>query len=303
MKKILFPALNRVHVARQHLLLKELRRCFKIDIQEFKPIFPSMVLNALAVTGYFLAVVEKNDYDLVLIRGDRYEMLPVTTLCAYREIPIAHLEGGDLSGAIDNKVRYAITALADLHFATNEDSYERLIKAGTNPNWTFNFGSLDVEVAKKVRLKKYGEDFILMCHHALKGEDPALIEKIIREEFKGKLIIIKSNSDYGKSYGTEEFSPEDYIRLLAKAKCLVGNSSSFLKEASIFGTPALIIGDRQENRLFPPSALRVPFQEFAIREGLKMQLESRYEPSGIYYQKNTSRKIAEKIKDFLDGTS
>lgn len=219
-------------------------------------------------------------------------------MASYRGLRIAHLEGGDLSGAIDNKVRKAITALADIHFATNGESYARLISMGTDPDWTFNFGSLDVEYAKSVKI--FGkQNYVVMCHHAMPGEDPSLIEDVIREEFDGETIVIKSNSDNGTPYGSEEFTNEEYIKKIAGAKCLIGNSSSFLKEASIFGTPVVNIGDRQRNRLRSYNVKDVPFDEKWIRAVFKTQLNSKYQPSSVYYQEGTSLKIAEKIKEFL----
>lgn len=254
------------------------------------------------IATHFDKIITNNQYDLILLRGDRFEILPVAMLASYRGLRIAHLEGGDLSGAIDNKVRKSITALADIHFATNKESYSRLIGMGTDPDWTFNFGSLDCEYAKSVKIDyKFGDegDYVVMCHHALPGEDPWLIEKIIEEEFKGKVYVIKSNSDNGTPYGNEEYTNEEYINLIAGAKCLVGNSSSFLKEASIFGIPVVNIGDRQHNRLRSHNVKDVPFDEYQIRQMLKMQLNAPYQPSSIYYQEGTSLNITEKIKEFL----
>lgn len=300
MKKILFPCTNRVHYARQQLLLKELAKYFEIDIQEYKTPFTDIASATLDIASHFDEILANNSYDLVLIRGDRFEMLPIAMMASYRGIRIAHLEGGDLSGAIDNKVRKAITALADIHFSTNKESYSRLIAMGTDPDWTFNFGSLDVEYAKSLGFEnKKAEDYIIICHHALPGEDPSIIEKIIREEFGGKVYVIKSNSDNGTPYGTEEFSNEDYICLIAGAKCLVGNSSSFLKEASIFGTPVVNIGTRQINRLKPHNVKDVPFNEYFIRNMIKMQMNAHYSPSNVYYQENTSLNITSKILEFI----
>jgi len=212
---------------------------------------------------------------------------------------IAHLEAGDLSGALDNRVRHAITALSDIHFATNKESYSRLIAMGTNPDQTFNFGSLDVEYAKTIELLPDGRSYVVVMHHPMPGEDPALIEKVVREEFKGKIYVIKSNADNGTPYGKEEYSPENYIRLIGEAKCLVGNSSSFLKEASIFGTPVVNIGSRQDNRLKPENVKSVPFDEYQIRHTFRMQLEAKYKPSNIYWREGTSLKIVNEIKRFL----
>lgn len=298
-KRILFPATNRVHLARQKLLIKELEKHFKVDCIEYPTKYGFILNNVADVANHFRKVLGRNKYDLVLVRGDRYEVLPIAMLSVYSGIPIAHIEGGDLSGAIDNKVRYAITALSDIHFATNKESYKRLISMGTDPDLTFNFGSLDVEYAKSLKLDKWDEEFVLMCHHPMPNENPELIEKIIREEFKGRIFVIKTNMDNGRSYGNDEFEPEEYLALIANAKCLVGNSSSFLKEASIFGTPVLNIGDRQKNRLISKNVVNVSYNEEMIRNSLRIQLYSNKLPSDIYYKPNTSVNITKEIMKFL----
>jgi len=301
MKRILFPSTNRVHIARQKLLLNKLNECSELDIVEYNTKYSYILNNVADISNYFRKILGRNEYDLVLIRGDRYEMLPIAMLAAYKGIRIAHIEGGDLSGVIDNKVRYSITALSDIHFATNKESYARLIKMGTDPELTFDFGSLDVEYAKSIKLRGIKEEFVVLCHHPLPGEDPKIIERIIKDNYKGNIIIIKTNSDSGYSYGKEEYTPEDYIELIANAKCLVGNSSSFLKEASVFGTPVVNIGERQKNRLVPKNVISIPFDEVKIRDVLKIQLKSERIPSNIYYKKNTSKNIVKELLKYLEG--
>ena len=289
-----------MHQARQQLLLHQLSKYFDVDVKDYRSPYADILGTTANMADYFQGVLTNNHYDLVLIRGDRFEVLPIAMMASYRGFRVAHLEGGDVSGAIDNKVRKAITALADIHFATNKESYARLIAMGTDPDWTFNLGSLDVEYANSiVKKEKPSKQYVMLCHHAMEGEDPALIEKIIREEFKGKLIVIKSNSDNGTPYGTEEYEPKEYLNLLANASCLVGNSSSFIKEASIFGVPVVNVGSRQVHRLKSHNVKDVPFQEYQIRQTFKMQLQAKYEPSYLYYQAGTSSKIAEKINEFL----
>jgi len=254
------------------------------------------------VANTFRKVIGRNEYDLVMVRGDRYEVLPIAMMAAYRGIKIAHIEGGDLSGAIDNKVRKAITSLADIHFATNKESYSRLIGMGTDPDKTFNYGSLDCEYAKNVYKPSVNNSgrYVVICYHPMPGEIPELAEKIVKEEFDGQIVVIKSNSDNGAMYGKEEYKPEQYIDLIAAAKCLIGNSSSFLKEASVFGTPVVNIGERQRNRLMPDNVISVPFEENRIRNAIRMQLESEKKPSDIYYKPNTSENITKQIIKFLE---
>lgn len=277
-----------------------MKKVSEVDAIEY-PVKYDFILNNVAdIANYFRKIIGRNQYDLVIVRGDRYEVLPIAMLASYRNILIAHIEGGDLSGAIDNKVRKAITALSDIHFATNKESYARLIQMGTDPDLTFNFGSLDVEYAKGLKLDKWKEPFVLMCHHPMPNENPEVIEQAIKEVFSGRVFTIKTNADNGKSYGKEEFTPEEYIWLIANAKCLVGNSSSFLKEASVFGTPVVNIGKRQQNRLTSHNVLSVPFEKDKIKNAIKIQLQSDKIPSNIYYKEETSKNITKEIINFLN---
>src|SRR5262249_23233381 len=88
--------------------------------------------------------------DVVVICGDRFEQLAIAMTAAYLNTTIAHIEGGDCSGSIDESVRHAITKLAHIHFVTNDDAHRRVLAMGENPSYVFNTGSLDVELAAQV---------------------------------------------------------------------------------------------------------------------------------------------------------
>src|SRR3954454_6197493 len=103
-------------------------------------------LTALEFTNGLHAL----DPDVVVICGDRFEQLAIAMAAAYLNRTIAHIEGGDVSGSIDESVRHAITKLAHIHFVTNDDAHRRVLAMGEDPAYVFNTGSLDVEVAAQV---------------------------------------------------------------------------------------------------------------------------------------------------------
>src|SRR3954453_12722972 len=103
-------------------------------------------LTALEFTNGFHAA----DPDIVIICGDRFEQLAIAMAAAYLNKTIAHIEGGDVTGSIDESVRHAITKLAHIHFVTNEDARRRVLAMGEDPRYVFNTGSLDVELAARV---------------------------------------------------------------------------------------------------------------------------------------------------------
>lgn len=289
---ICFPSTFRGHLARQRLLLNEL------DVDVFQPTKQgdSIESYALSCAREFENYLDNKSIDAVLIRGDRFELLPFAMIAAYREIPIIHLEGGDLSGVIDNKIRYAITHLADYHFCTNDDAHKRLIQNGVDPNSVWNFGSLDVEYAlsvlnKRVRDGEYG----VVLYHPIPGEDVDAVQKAT-EGF----VVVGSNSDYGKRYGSEEYAPDDFVNLLRYANVCVGNSSALIKEASVLGVPVVLIGDRQKNRLIPNNVLNVSCETDIIKKAIEFQSSRMFEPDYTYYKPNTAKNIAVKVKEILN---
>lgn len=304
MKKILFPATNRNHLARQQILLNKLKEHFEVHIATYGEKEMSMTEVAVDITNKFKKGLDTIKPDLVLIRGDRFELLPCAMLSTYDGYKVAQIEAGDLSGIIDNKVRYAISHLSDIHFATNQESEERLKKMGFNQ--VYNYGSLDIEYTLKVSeeasnsvLESSVRPFIMVLWHNVPDEDEKPLQEAL-EVFKEKYDIIglKGNRDYGiaSSY-KEEYKPKEFINLLAHASCLIGNSSAGIKEASILGTPVVDIGSRQMNRLKPKNVFWAGWDKYAIQLAIYKQLHNRYEPDYTYYNPKCSDLI---VKTFLD---
>lgn len=301
MKTIVFPATSRVHLARQALLLDELKKYFEVDIFE-----PTTKREGNASIYSLLCAIEFNNfltkkkYDLMLARGDRYEVLPLAIMAAYRGISIAHIEGGDLSSVIDNKVRHAITHLSDYHFCTNEESHARLIAMGINPNKVWNFGSLDVEFAMKVKDNQLRDKkYILVTYHPIAGEDKGELEEALKKYAEYDVIKIVSNNDYGASFGDESYAPEDFINLMRHAVCCVGNSSALLKEASILGVPVVNVGHRQDKRLKPRNVLDTECKKENIERAIDFQMTGDREKDLTYWQPDTSINIALKLRDLI----
>lgn len=301
MKKILFPQTYRSHGARQQLLIKELKKSFDVDIWEPVKQDGPMAVSAIMYAIEFNNFLASKNYDAVIIRGDRFEMLGLAMVACYRGIRIIHIEGGDLSGAVDNKVRQAITQLADYHFVTNEESQIRLVSAGISINNVWNFGSLDVEYTTSIKPKRIKSGpYMVVAFHPIPGEDEKQLEQAVKQFYPDYSIqYITSNKDYGRQYGTENYTPEDYVNLMRGAACLIGNSSSFLKEASILGTPVVNVGSRQEKRLKPKNVLDVPCDTQSIKLAVDFQLKNKYQPDLTYYKADTSKHITAKLKEVL----
>jgi len=273
--------------------------------------------------------------DLIILRGDRFEVLSAALASAHLNIPIAHIEGGDVSGTLDESVRHAITKLAHIHFATNEPAYQRILRMGEKKEYVFNFGSPDVEVAKKIlecnpSMKEinfsdigsgasfdYEKDFIMVMFHPVNNETK-LLPKYTRElleavhELGMQTIWFWPNFDAGAEQISHELRmfkdkvsnhqikylrylpPREFLTLLVNTKCLVGNSSSGIKECSYLGVPVVNVGNRQNNRLCAENIFNCDFDRKEIIDAIKKQTEKgRYDSSNLYFSNDTSREISE----------
>lgn len=255
------------------------------------------ILYAIEFNNYLLG----KKFDAIIIRGDRFEMLGLTMVATYQGIPIIHIEGGDTSGVIDNRVRHAITHLSDYHFCTNEQSHRRLINMGVPIDHVWNYGSLDVEFASKVKAVKpvNKRPYILVAYHPIEGESEKELDNALLQFSDYDIVKIGSNTDYGKGYGTEQYSPEDYINLMRFAALCIGNSSSLLKEASILKVSVVLVGERQNNRLRPKNVVNVPCKKYDIKTAITYKLQNKQGKDNTYYQKDTSKKIVSKLKEVL----
>ena len=359
--------MNRVHYARQKKLLLLLQKNPKLELQlvvggsvlldkygeRFLPAIESegfriddalynvieggnhitMAKTAGLTALEFANSLHKLNPDIVLIRGDRFEQLAIAMVAAYLNKTIAHIEGGDVTGTIDESVRHAITKLSHIHFVTNEDAGRRVIQMGENPALVFHVGSPDVEFAATIT-KRVDSDSIngVGVGHIIDFKKPYVVvmfhpvttEKENRVHMETLLKTVDAtgmqavwfwpNSDAGTNEMAQairiyrengklknnvirfvtDILPEDFIALLRGTSCLIGNSSAGIKESSYLGIPVVNIGTRQNNRLKGPNVRDVDYSGKAIGEAIKDQLaHGRYTASDLYFKSDTSKKIAE----------
>lgn len=269
--------------------------------------------------------------DVVVVRGDRFEVLAGTIAAAYMSIPVAHIEGGDLSGSIDESVRHAITKLSHIHFATNEPAKKRILKLGEHPSYVFNFGSPDIEVVhrlskslNKIDLKKTGsgalfdldKGYLMVMYHP-DINDVKNIHKNTKDILKAvhelnmPTLWFWPNLDAGAEDISQELrrfkdevkghkirfmrylGPREFIWLLQNSLCLIGNSSAGIKETSFIGLPVVNIGKRQHGRLRSENVVSVGHDAQEIQKAIQKQLKNgKYAPSNMYFAKDTAKNIA-----------
>lgn len=227
----------------------------------------------------FSKIVDKIKPDLIVIHGDRIESLACSLVGSLKHILTAHVEGGEVSGTIDDTIRHAVTKLSHIHFVGNNKAKTRVINMGEKSNSVFTIGSPDMDILLSNKLpsmefvkKRYGIKFknyaILLWHPVtsmlsrLKKDTLKLVNFI--NKYNQNFVIIHPNNDPGskiildiykkklKSKRHKIFKSirfEYFVSLLKHSKFIIGNSSAGIYEAPIFGVPTINIGNRQNRRL------------------------------------------------------
>ncbi len=238
--------------------------------------------------------------DLVLVLGDRFEILAAVQACLIHNVPVAHIAGGDTTeGAIDESMRHAITKMAHLHFVTNAQSAQRVLQMGENPHHVHVVGSpgldqlrrrplLDTAALETALGTPLGRCNLLVTFHPVTlepGQETAQLQELLAaldmQPEGTRLWVTRPNADSGgraiaaaldtwaagqphRVQLHTSLGSLRYLSLMAKVDAVVGNSSSGLYEAPSFGVPTVNIGERQRGRLAAASVLHCPPQRDAI---------------------------------------
>lgn len=273
--------------------------------------------------------------DVVLINGDRFEILPVAVAAAYMNIPIAHIEGGDVSGTIDNSIRHAVSKFSHLHFPATQESADRLVRMGEHPDTIYTFGSPIIDSLTKIDTSldntlfdRYPSDvgcidlikpYILIAHHPVTTEyadNHAQMKELLAalDTLGMPQFFVSPNIDAGsdgisvamreyrlgpassRSVFHKHLSLEDYIKVYAHACVAVGNSSSFLREGAFLGVPSVIVGTRQQHRERGANVVEVEAKKDTILTALKTQIaHGPYEKDLRFGDGTSAEKIAKTL--------
>ena len=251
--------------------------------------------NVLAKTiSGFSDYIRENQPDMIVVHGDRIETLAAATVGALNNINVAHIEGGEVSGTVDEFIRHAVTKMSNFHFVSNKEAYRRIIQLGEQKKKIFQIGSPDIDIMKSRSLPKISEvrrryklDFnqygILLFHSVtseidyLSDQIHTLVNALI--ESKKKFIVIYPNNDHGTDkifYEYKRLSKnlnfriipsmrfEYFLTALKKSDFIIGNSSAGIREAPHYGVPTINIGSRQHNRAKCHSIINVDYNSKKI---------------------------------------
>jgi UDP-hydrolysing UDP-N-acetyl-D-glucosamine 2-epimerase len=288
-----------------------------------------------------LSIVEHATYfawrkpDLLLIVGDRFDMLAPVVAASMMNIPIAHIQGGELSGTIDNVIRDIITKFAALHFVATEKSAQNLFQFGIDRKVVFDFGCPAVEyisgldVGDRFDPKRLGKEFkreidigpdepffLILAHPDTTNRHDVNMDAVLSAVAKTgkKALIFYPNVDAHNSeivsaiskykandrfYMIRHMPLEGFTHAMAHCVCMIGNSSAGIREAASFGVPVINIGYRQIDRERNENVIDIGDDYGRLDEVLARNMGKRFERKNLYFQPGCSRRIAEQLTAFV----
>lgn len=272
--------------------------------------------------------------DVVMLIGDRYEALAACIAAAYMNLCIVHVQGGEVSGSIDESARHAISKFAQYHFPATKQSFDNLLRLGERPDTILGYGCPSSDIARTLDRKLQPQTvsltgsgceidveapYLLVLYHPTttefgdeRAQMDAVMEALRRVEMQS--ILLWPNIDAGSDHISKairvfrdqykpewlrvitNLTPESYLQVLANSACAIGNSSSFVRDSSYFGTPVVSVGHRQLGREHAENVLDVNFEPDVIEKGIRQQLaHGRYAASTLFGDGYVARRITEAL--------
>ncbi len=312
---------------------------FKISAKIYSVLEGENLTSAAKTTG--LGILELSTVffnlkpDIVVTVADRFETIATAITSTFMNIPLAHIQGGEVTGNIDEKVRHSITKLADYHFVASEDAKNRVIKMGENKEYVFNFGCPSIDLAKNLKnldfdpYEKYGgvgskpdykNGYLVVMQHPVTNEHEdskfqieqtlEAIKEINLPTFwfwpntdagsdstsKG-IRSYRENNDISNVHFFKNMEPLDFLKLLKSSICLIGNSSVGIRECEYLNIPVINIGTRQNRRQRGNNVIDVNYDKEKIVSSFNEIKNMKPISLNIYGEGNAGIKIADKLSE------
>jgi UDP-hydrolysing UDP-N-acetyl-D-glucosamine 2-epimerase len=300
-----------------------------IELEGSTPL--TMAKSVGFATIEFASEFHRLNPDVVVVIGDRYEAIAATLAAAYMNICLVHIQGGEISGSIDESTRHAISKFAHYHFPSTQRSAEFLVRMGERRETILGTGCPSSDIALRLDrsltddiVNSHGggaridvsQPFLLVVFHPTTtqyGSERDEMEQLLSslEQLAMPTILLWPNIDAGSDHISKairifrdhkaptwlrtltNLTPENYLKVLAKAATAIGNSSSFVRDASFLGTPIVLVGRRQDGRETDAHVTNVPAVSGVITEAVLAQLaHGPYAPSHLYGDGEVSERIA-----------
>jgi len=313
---------------------------FEPDAEVYMVVEGENLVTSVKSTGMgiveFASIFDRLKPDAVLSVADRYETIATAIAGSYMNIPVVHVQGGEVSGSIDEKVRHAVSKLADLHLVSNAGAAERLRRMGERPDSIHVTGCPSIDLAAAVANdggqpdvsfmhKGVGAEFdpqdgyLIVMQHPVTYEWESALQQVTETleaiiEYGFPTYWFWPNVDAGAdalSRGIRKFReksrlpnvhflknmpPEEFLRVLIRSRCIVGNSSVGVRESAFLGVPSVNIGTRQRGRDRGRNLVDVGHERGAIRDAISRQVDQgHYEPDHIYGDGGAGARIADRL--------
>ena len=303
--------------------LIEIERCNFKNIHAFQNHTHETTMDltlAKTIEG-FSSYCKKINPDLIVIHGDRVETLAGAIVGSLNNILVSHIEGGELSGTVDELIRHSVTKLSHIHFVSNDEAAKRLLQMGEIKSSIFTIGSPDIDIMFSNNLpteesvKEYYQidfdQYAIVMFHPVTTEDKQM--KQYADDFVAsllavdeKFVVIYPNNDLGSKFIIDAYQKikdnnrfrifpslrfEYFLVLLKNAKFIIGNSSAGIREAPYYGIPIINIGTRQQNRTLNADIINVDYQKENIIKALHSVINHKISPKANDFGKGNSAEL------------
>ncbi|WP_197516692.1 UDP-N-acetylglucosamine 2-epimerase [Herbaspirillum seropedicae] len=309
-----------VFITGMHMLRRYGYTCLEVEKSGFRNLHKYINQNLNDAMDHVLSktISGLSDYvrevkpDLMVIHGDRVEALAAASVGAFNNILTAHIEGGEVSGTIDESVRHAVTKLSHVHFVAHDAAKRRLIQLGELDESVYVIGSPDIDVMESSELPlieqvraqyeiSFADHAVVLFHPVttevadLERQTRCMVDQLLQSGLN--YVVIYPNNDTGselifREYARLENNPrfrifpsmrfESFLTLLKHARFIIGNSSAGIREAPHFGTPTINLGSRQKRRAVAKSIIDTSIADGEIAKAINIVKDTRYEPEQLF---------------------
>jgi UDP-hydrolysing UDP-N-acetyl-D-glucosamine 2-epimerase len=296
----------------------------------------SMCISASILTQSLAQAMRKSKPDAIMVVGDRYDTLPAVMAALYMNVKVIHLQGGEVSGSIDETIRHMITKASHLHFPATENAARIILQMGEDPRYVYNVGCTVIDNMVEIDAKGFSPDalidpknfdftddepYIISTFHPVVTEYGSIesnFQKYVSalETLKAyKKVMFYPNIDAGSSaivrmmrkleqdpsfYFVKHMPFPDYVCLMANAQLVIGNSSSVVRETGYYGVPSVNVGNRQSGREHGPNVIDSGNETIEILVAIDKAMESGRLKNTLYGDGRAGEKIAAYVLENLD---
>jgi UDP-N-acetylglucosamine 2-epimerase (hydrolysing) len=301
-----------------------IRNIFKFMNQGMSSRMDSVLATTIVGFSNYASEVQPN---LVVVHGDRVETLAVAAVGALNNILVAHIEGGEVSGTVDETIRHAVTKLSHVHFVCNEEARRRVLSMGEREDAVFVIGSPDIDIMKSTDLpslanakRRYGigfDEYAILLYHPVTTELLKLNDNVRTlvsavENSGRNYVVIYPNNEEGSDVilgEYERFGHNDRIRmfpsirfehfltLLRNARFIIGNSSAGVREAECFGVLAIDVGTRQHGRTTSTNVIHVEHDKDQIMDAIRRAETQGVDAVSHFGDGNSTKRFIEIIEE------